>query len=66
MVPGDRNGGDCLMLGDSIIRNVGTEYSSMKFECFPGIRAGQLHRVTENMDLGIPDTVVIHVDTHDI
>jgi len=44
-VPGDRKGGECLVLGDSIIRNVGTESSAMKIECFPGIRTEQLHRV---------------------
>jgi hypothetical protein len=29
----------CLVLGDSIIRNVEAEKSNMRFECFPGIRA---------------------------
>jgi hypothetical protein len=28
MVQGDRKGGECLVLGDSIIRNVGSECSS--------------------------------------
>ena len=37
-VPSDPNGGECLMLGESIIRNFGTEYSDMKVECSPGIR----------------------------
>ena len=66
MVPGDRKGGECLVLGDSIICNVGSECLYMKVECFLGIRLEQLHRVTENRDLGNPDTVVIHVGTNDL
>jgi hypothetical protein len=65
-VPGDRKGGECLVLGDSIIRNVGSECSDMKVECFPGIRTEQLHRVIEKRDLGSPDTIVIHVGTNDL
>ena len=38
----------------------------MKFECFPGIRTDQLHRVIENRDLASPDTVVIRVGTNDL
>ena len=38
----------CLVLGDSIVRNVGTEKPNMRVECFPGIRADQLRRVVEN------------------
>jgi len=33
----------------------------MKFECFPGIRTEQLHRVIENTDLEHPDTVDISI-----
>jgi hypothetical protein len=33
---------------------------------FPGIRKDQLHRFIENRDLGIPDTVVIHVGTNEL
>ena len=65
-LPGDRNGGDCLVLGESIIRNVGTEFSDMKFECFPCIRTERLHRVIENRDIRNPDTIIIHVGTNDI
>jgi hypothetical protein len=65
-VPGDRTGGECLVLGDSIIRNVGTECSDVKVECFLGIRTEQLHRVVEYRDLRCPDTVVIHVGTNDL
>jgi hypothetical protein len=63
-VPGHPKGGECLVLGDSIIRNVGTEYPDMKFECFPGIRTEQLQRVIER--IGSPDSVVIHVGTNDL
>ena len=65
-VPGHLKGGECLVLGDWFIRNVGTEYSDMKVECFPGIRTEQLHRVIQNRDLEIPDTIVIHVGTKDL
>jgi len=65
-VPGYRKGGECLLLCDSIISNVGRECSDMNIECFPGIRKDQLHRFIENRDLGIPDTVVIHVAANDL
>jgi len=65
-VPGDGKVGECLVLGDSIIRNVGTECTDMKLDCFPGIRTEQLHRVIENRDLGNSDTFVIHVGTNDL
>ena len=65
-MPVHLKGGKCLVLGDWIIRNVGSECSDMKFECFPGIRTEQLHIVTENRDLRSPDTVVIHVGTNDL
>jgi hypothetical protein len=56
----------CLVLGDSIVRNVGAGKPNMRVECSPGIRADQLRRVMENRDLGYSDTVVIHVGTNDI
>jgi hypothetical protein len=56
----------CLVLGDSIVRNVGAEKSNIRVECFPGIRADQLRRVMENRNLGYADTVVIHVETNDV
>jgi hypothetical protein len=65
-VPGNRKGDECLVLGDSIKRNVGTEFSDKKVECCPGIRTEELHRVIENRDLGNPDTVVIRVGTNDL
>ena len=63
---GHLKGGECLVLGDSIIRNVRIECSDIKVECFPDIRTEQLQRVIENRDLGSPDTVVIHVGTNDL
>jgi hypothetical protein len=44
-LPGDRKGGESLVLGDSIIRNVGTECSEMKVECFPDISCIQLLKI---------------------
>lgn len=60
-----QEGEQCLVLGDSIVRNVGTE-QNMTVECFPGIRTEQLHRVMENRKLGSPDTVILHVGTNDL
>jgi hypothetical protein len=59
-VPGDRKRGECLVLGDWIIGNVGTECTYVKVKCFPGIRTEQLLRGIENRDLGSPYTVVFH------
>ena len=56
----------CLVLGDSIVRDVGTEKPNMRVECFPGNRADQLRRVLGNINLGYSDTVVIHVGTNDV
>ena len=66
--PGGEN---CLVMGDSIVRNVGAEKANMRVECFPGIRSDQLRRVVENRaterrDLGNPDAVVTHVGTNNI
>jgi hypothetical protein len=57
-------GAECLVLGDSLIRNVETEH--MRVQCFLGIRDKQLQRVMENRDLGSPDTVVIQVGSNDL
>jgi hypothetical protein len=63
-VPVDRKGGECWVLGDLIVRNVGTGCSDMKVECFPGISTEQLHSGIKNEGLGSRDTVVIHVGTN--
>jgi len=65
-VLGHLKGGECLVLGDLIMQNVGTECSDMKIECLQGIRMEKMHRVIEDRDLGSPDTVVIHVGTNDL
>jgi hypothetical protein len=56
----------CVVVGDSVLRNVGAEHADMMVECFPGIKTDQLHRVIENRDLGSPETVIIYVGTNDI
>jgi len=66
MVLEHHKGEQCSVVGDSIIRNVGTGQNNMKAECFSGIRREQLHRVLDNRVLGSPDTVVIHVATNDL
>jgi hypothetical protein len=60
-VQGHHEGEKCLVLGDSVIRNVGTELRKMVVECFPRIRTDQLNRVVENTDFGDQDTVLIRV-----
>jgi hypothetical protein len=37
----------CLVVGDSIVRNVGADKSDMRVECFPGISSDQLRRYTK-------------------
>jgi len=54
----------CLVVGDSIVRNVGAERADMKVECFPGIKTEQLYRVMEKRDLVSPDMVIIQVGTN--
>jgi len=54
-----------LVVGDSVVRNVGAERADMKVECFPGIKTEQLHRVMEKRNLVRPDTIIIHVGTND-
>jgi hypothetical protein len=54
------------VLGNSFIRNVGSECSDMKVECFLCIKTEQLHRVIECRDLGSSDTVVNHVGTNNL
>ena len=56
----------CLVLGDSIIRNVGEEESDLRVKCFPGIKTEQLRRVIDNRNLGGADAVILHVGTNDV
>ena len=55
-----------MVVGDSIVRNVGADHADMKVECFPGIKTEQLHRVLEKRDLVSPETLIIHVGTNDL
>jgi hydrogenase maturation factor len=59
-------GEQCLLVGDSIIRNVGTDQNNVMVECFGVIRTEKLHRVLNNRSLGTADAVVIHADTNDL
>ena len=59
-------GEKCLVLRDSIVRNVGAEKPNTRVECFPGIRGDQLRRVMENRDFGHSDVVVIYLATNDV
>jgi len=56
----------CMVVGDSVLRNVGAEHVEMKVGYFPGIKTEQLHRVTEKRELGNPETVIIHVGANDM
>jgi hypothetical protein len=56
----------CMVVGDSVLHNVGAEHADMKVECFTGIKTEQLYRVIEKRDLGRPETVIIHVGTNDM
>ena len=38
----------------------------MVVECCLGINTEQLHRVIKKMDLGSPETVIVHVGTNDL
>ena len=56
----------CMVIGDSIVRNVGVDHAEMKVECFPGIKTEQLHRVMDRTDLLSAETLIIHVGTNDL
>ena len=56
----------CMVIGDSIVRNVGSDHADMKVQCFPEIKTEQLHRVMEKRDLVSPETLIIHVGTNDL
>ena len=54
-----------MVVGDSTVRNVGTEHADMKVECFPGIKIEELHSLFQKRDLVSPETVIIHVGTQE-
>jgi len=65
-MPTKQNFTKCMVVGDSVVRNVGAEHAYMKVECFPGIKTEQLHRMMEKRDLVSPETVIIHEGTNDL
>jgi hypothetical protein len=46
-MPTKQNVTKCMVVGDSIFRNVGAEHPDKMAECFPAIRTEQLQRVIE-------------------
>ena len=56
----------CVVVGDSILRNIGAGHADMTVQCFPGIKTEQLHRVIAKRDLGSPENVIIHVGTNEM
>ena len=56
----------CVVVGDSILGDVGAEHADVIVECIPGIKTEQLHGMIEKRDLGSPETVIIHVGTNDM
>jgi hypothetical protein len=56
----------CMVVGDSLVRNVVAEHADMKVECFSGIKTEQLHREMERMELDSAETLIIHVGTNDL
>ena len=65
-IPKKQNAEKCMVIGDSIVRNVGVDHAEMKVECFPGIKTEQLRRVMDRTDLASAETLIIHVGTNDI
>jgi hypothetical protein len=64
LVPAKQKIAKCMVVYDTIMRNVVAEHVDMMVECLPGIKAEHLHRVTEKRGLGSPQTVIIHVGTN--
>ena len=68
LIPAENKVAKCLVVGDSLVRNVGLGHSDMKVECFPGIKTVQLHKVLEKREPAgaETETVIIHVGTNDL
>ena len=64
----ENKGAKCLVVGDSLVRNVGLGHSDMMVECFPGIKTVQLHKVLEKREPAgaETETVILHVGTNDL
>ena len=54
------------MVGDSLLRNVGTDHAAVMAECFLGIETEQPYRVIDKRNVGSPETVIIRVGTNDL
>jgi len=39
----------CMVVGESIMRNVGAKHADMKVECFPGLKTGQLYLLVKKL-----------------
>jgi hypothetical protein len=65
-MPTNHKEAKCMVVGDSIVWNVGAEYADMKVECFPGIKTDQLQRVMERKEPDNAETLIIHVGTNDL
>ena len=56
----------CMVVCDSIVRNVGADHADMMVEGFPGIKTEKIHRVMEKSYLVIPEKLIIHVGTSEL
>jgi hypothetical protein len=56
----------CMVIGESMLRNVRVEHAAIMVECFPGIKTEHVHRLIEKKNLGSPETVIFHVGTNDL
>jgi hypothetical protein len=65
-VPVKYKAAKCMVVGDSMVRNVGADQADIRVECYPGIKTEQLRKVIEKADLGGPENVVVHVGTNDL
>jgi hypothetical protein len=65
-MPTKQTGEKCMVIGDSIVRNVGADHADLEVECFPRIKTEQLHRVMERMEQVSAEMLIIHVGTNDL
>ena len=65
-MPAEQKIAKCVVVGYSVMRNMGAEHADMMAEYFLGIKTEQLHIVMEKTDLGSPETVIIHTGTNDL
>ena len=60
-VPAKYKAAKCMVVGDSVARNVGADLAEIRVECFPVIKTDHLHKVMEKTDVGSPETVIVYV-----